>query len=384
MSRELFIKDLINNKSEFRFYTYAYLRSTDTKTSKAGTPYYIGKGQGDRAWKPHHGSIHLPPNLDNIVIIESKLTEFGALALERRLINWYGRKDNNTGILINKTSGGDGVSGYKPSKEKIQRGKETHDRNILIEYGGLITSRLQLPEVKEKRKKTLIKNHGVDHPMKSSEIRNKRDDDFEQKYGVRNPSQLQAVKDKKKETFFNNFGTTYGNSPEIIEKQKITNNEKYGTDNVFQSEIIKNKIKEECLENYGVLHHQSRPEIREKIAKSSTGKVKSKEHCENLSISKKNKVNAIDTTTGDRVIIEKELYDSDLKYVGSTAALLRYLDKNTGIVTECYARQASLDKNLIKIKKRTWCLMKKENNKSKKININEIQYFISLGYTVCY
>ena len=92
------------------FYVYAYLRGSDSATAKAGTPYYIGKGSGQRAYFKNKRQVKTPSDIRNIIIIEANLSEIGSLALERRLIQWYGRKDISTGILANMTDGGDGIS----------------------------------------------------------------------------------------------------------------------------------------------------------------------------------------------------------------------------------------------------------------------------------
>ena len=111
------------------YYVYAYLRSKDSKTAKAGTPYYIGKGKGRRAFAD---SCHVVKAGNNpIVFLETNLSDTGALALERRMIKWYGRIDANTGILYNKTDGGDGAEGTIVSEETRDkhRGVNNHFYN---------------------------------------------------------------------------------------------------------------------------------------------------------------------------------------------------------------------------------------------------------------
>ena len=66
------------------YYVYAYIRSQDSTTAKAGTPYYIGKGKDRRAYQKH-GKLGVPDR-KYIIKLETGLTNLGAMAIERRLI----------------------------------------------------------------------------------------------------------------------------------------------------------------------------------------------------------------------------------------------------------------------------------------------------------
>jgi len=107
------------------YYTYAYLREDKT-------PYYIGKGKGDRIYSTNR-IIKPPKDKSRIIFLKKNLTEEEAFRHEIYMIDVFGRKDLGTGILYNMTDGGEGSSGWVPSEEtrkklsERQKGEKNHN-----------------------------------------------------------------------------------------------------------------------------------------------------------------------------------------------------------------------------------------------------------------
>jgi len=115
-----------NNIQPDGFYVYAYLRTKDSFQGPKGSPYYIGKGKGQRAWDLVR-RVKPCKSQSNIKILRDNLTESEALAYERELIQKYGRLDLGTGILHNLTDGGQGLS----NRIKTNKGKKiVHKKTI--------------------------------------------------------------------------------------------------------------------------------------------------------------------------------------------------------------------------------------------------------------
>lgn len=120
------------------FYVYAYLREDDS-------PYYVGKGKGNRAWKKGLREVKPPNNDSHIQIKSHNLTEDAAFELEKKLISQYGRKDIGTGILRNKSDGGDGNSGYKWTEQ--QKDKRRGENNPMYgRVGSLAPNYKRIPK----------------------------------------------------------------------------------------------------------------------------------------------------------------------------------------------------------------------------------------------
>jgi hypothetical protein len=103
-----------------RFYVYLIYNPW------SGRPVYVGKGQGRRAREHLTGERTNPDVVEfmrkcrqrgrkpDIRYDREGVTEAEALQREKALIKRYGRKDNGTGILLNRTDGGRGVSDCMP------------------------------------------------------------------------------------------------------------------------------------------------------------------------------------------------------------------------------------------------------------------------------
>lgn len=176
------------------YYVYKYLRGKDSAYGKAGTPYYIGKGCGNRAYTDH-GHLPLPADRTRIQIVKENLTEQEAWDHEIELIAKYGRIDKGTGILRNQTDGGDGASGVIRTEEYREKQRQAQLKMVptgcydywsgkkrpprTAEHSAkIIESRKWYVQTEEHRRKNSIANSGVKNHMygkkHSDEVRRKQ------------------------------------------------------------------------------------------------------------------------------------------------------------------------------------------------------------------
>lgn len=102
---------MVRQKQIAQFYVYIWLRAKDG-TFPAGTPYYVGKGFHHRANRERGPANHLR-------LLLPCETEQAAFDCERIMIRQLGRIDSGTGMLRNRTDGGEGATGrvYKHTPE---------------------------------------------------------------------------------------------------------------------------------------------------------------------------------------------------------------------------------------------------------------------------
>jgi hypothetical protein len=136
-----------------RFYTYAYLREDRT-------PYYIGKGGGNRAYRKRKNEIQPPKDKSRVIFLKQNLTEEEAFKHEIYMIAVFGRKDLGTGILRNKTSGGEGVANMSEiTKKKISIARkgmafsDEHRKNIGNAFRGKKLSDERINQISIQSKK---------------------------------------------------------------------------------------------------------------------------------------------------------------------------------------------------------------------------------------
>jgi hypothetical protein len=129
------------------YYTYAYLREDRT-------PYYIGKGKGNRAYKRNRKELKSPKDKSRILILKQNLTEEEAFKHEIYMIAVFGRKDLGTGILYNRTNGGEGSSGALRSEELRKKiSSSMKGRTFTKEHLDKISKKLKGRKVSEDHKK---------------------------------------------------------------------------------------------------------------------------------------------------------------------------------------------------------------------------------------
>ena len=104
--------------NERRFYVYAYLRAD-------GTPYYVGRGTGNRMIRQQGHAVKVPAR-HCVKVLQDGLTTEEADKWETDLIAILGKKREGTGCLLNWQDGGSTRTGFRHRPEFAEYMKQVH------------------------------------------------------------------------------------------------------------------------------------------------------------------------------------------------------------------------------------------------------------------
>lgn len=267
-----------------RFYVYVYVDLTKTCKDRAFfeygvdvekmegylfpfEPFYIGKGQKRRMYD-HIKERNLlnDPNIEKvnkirellkidklgIFYIEQMMTEKEAFDLEKQLIKWIGRKDENKGPLLNRTDGGDGETGYHHTEEHKQHMSKLMKSNWEDENNPVIVGMRKFQEdnkeeISEKISKMLSgKKKSKEHCENLS--KSKRGKPSPNKGKPLSKNQKDKMSKTMKGRYKGKDNPNYGNRWSIEQKQKMRD-EKKNKIHIYNQEldIVKEHPKDEPI-----------------------------------------------------------------------------------------------------------------------------------------
>lgn len=128
MKNQNYYKNQFNKKIENRFYVYVHYKLSD------GKPFYVGKGTSTRAWNKSSRSEYWKRVVNKhglaVEIIFDDLTEDESLAVEKDTILEFKYFNYD---LVNFSSGGEGISGYKFTQAQKEKLSSSHKGKKLSE-----------------------------------------------------------------------------------------------------------------------------------------------------------------------------------------------------------------------------------------------------------
>ena len=134
------------------YYVYGYLRSRKGPFGEKGTIKYVGKGSNYR-YRGQHQNVKVPKNLArDVIFFQKNMEEKDAFDMEETLITKYGRQDKGTGILENRSEGGNkppSAAGMKRKKKRIW--SEESKAKLSASLTGLVKSQEHINNIVEKR-----------------------------------------------------------------------------------------------------------------------------------------------------------------------------------------------------------------------------------------
>ena len=199
-----------NLRVEMYYYTYAYLREDKT-------PYYIGKGKGNRAYRRRKTDIKPPKDKSRILILKQNLTEQESFKHEIYMIAVFGRKDLGTGILHNRTNGGEGASGAIMSDETRKKLSEANKGRTYSEE-----TRKKMSESQKDR------TFSVEHRRKLSEANKGRtySEETRKKLSEANKNPSKETRKKMSEARKGEMNPFYGKNHSDENRRKISEAQK--------------------------------------------------------------------------------------------------------------------------------------------------------------